>query len=66
MKETVEYFDKNGYVVLSNSLTPQQCNQLVEHMFTLHKEGKLETLKAEKPEVFKAVYKAKFKKDYAE
>jgi predicted 2-oxoglutarate/Fe(II)-dependent dioxygenase YbiX len=41
MKETVEYFEKNGYVVLSNSLTPQQCNQLVEHMFTLHKEGKL-------------------------
>jgi hypothetical protein len=31
----------------------------------LHKEGKLETLKAEKPEVFKALYKAKFKKDYA-
>lgn len=41
MKETTEYFEKNGYVVLSNSLTPQQCNQLVEHMFTLHKEGKL-------------------------
>ena len=41
MKETAEYFEKNGYVVLSNSLTPQQCNQLVEYMFNLHKEGKL-------------------------
>jgi predicted 2-oxoglutarate/Fe(II)-dependent dioxygenase YbiX len=41
MTETSEYFEKNGYVVLQNSLSAQQCNQLVEHMFTLHKEGKL-------------------------
>ena len=41
MTETSEYFEKNGYVVLQNSLSAQQCNQLVEHMFNLHKEGKL-------------------------
>ena len=41
MTETSEYFEKNGYVVLQNSLSAQQCNQLVEHMITLHNEGKL-------------------------
>jgi hypothetical protein len=41
MKETSEYFNKNGYVVLQNALSEQQCKHLVEHMFTLHKEGKL-------------------------
>lgn len=30
----------------------------------LHKEGKLETLRAEKPDVFKALYKQKFGKEY--
>lgn len=41
MKETVDYFEKNGYVVLKNALTKEECNFLVEHMFKLKEEGKL-------------------------
>jgi PKHD-type hydroxylase len=41
MSDTVEYFEKNGYLVLKDAFNLQQCNHLVEHMFTLHKEGKL-------------------------
>lgn len=38
---TQEYFEKNGYVVLSDALPREVCNELVGHMFNLHKEGKL-------------------------
>ena len=41
MNETADYFEKNGYVVLKDALTPQQCNDLVQHMFKLKEEGKL-------------------------
>jgi len=41
MNQTTQYFEKNGYVVLSNALTKQQCDELVRHMFQLHREGKL-------------------------
>lgn len=36
-----DYFEKNGYVVLSNALDEQTCDQLTQHMFNLHKEGKM-------------------------
>lgn len=38
---TTEYFENNGYVVLKDALTKDQCNSLVKHMFTLHEQGKL-------------------------
>lgn len=41
MSETVEYFEKNGYVVLKDALSKQQCDDLVQHMFKLKEEGKL-------------------------
>jgi PKHD-type hydroxylase len=41
MKSTIEYFEKNGYVVLKDALTKQQCKQLTKHMFDLHENGKL-------------------------
>lgn len=41
MSETKDYFEKNGYVVLKDALTKEQCNRLVEHMFKLKQEGKL-------------------------
>jgi predicted 2-oxoglutarate/Fe(II)-dependent dioxygenase YbiX len=41
MSESQEYFDKNGYVVLKNALTNEQCANLVQHMFKLKEEGKL-------------------------
>ena len=39
---SAETFDKNGYVVLSNALSQEECKSLVDHMFDLHKQGKLE------------------------
>lgn len=41
MTNTANYFDQNGYVVLQNVLTKEQCDSLVEHMFQLHADGKL-------------------------
>lgn len=41
MKDTVEYFNKNGYVVLQNALSKDQCDALVKHMFDLHAAGAL-------------------------
>lgn len=41
MSQTKQYFDKNGYVVLKDALSKDQCNHLVKHMFTLHEQGKL-------------------------
>lgn len=38
---TIDYFNKNGYVVLSNALTPEQCSDFVKHMFSLKEQGKL-------------------------
>ena len=41
MRETVKYFEENGYVVLSNALTKEHCNDLVQYMFDLKENGKL-------------------------
>lgn len=41
MNQTAEYFDQKGYVVLKDVLPPQKCQELTEHMFRLHEEGKL-------------------------
>ena len=41
MSITKEYFEENGYVVLKDALSSEVCDQLVNHMFQLHKEGKL-------------------------
>lgn len=41
MTDTANYFDQNGYVVLQNVLTKEQCDSLVAHMFQLHADGKL-------------------------
>jgi predicted 2-oxoglutarate/Fe(II)-dependent dioxygenase YbiX len=41
MADTATYFEQNGYVVLQNVLPKEKCDELVQHMFNLHKEGKL-------------------------
>jgi len=38
---TRDFFDQNGYVVLTGALSKQECDQLTQHMFNLHDEGKL-------------------------
>lgn len=40
--ETKEYFDQNGYVVVDNVLSLEDCNQLTDYMFKLYDEKKLE------------------------
>lgn len=39
---SAETFKNNGYVVLSGALSKERCKSLVDHMFVLHKQGKLE------------------------
>lgn len=41
MNQTVEYFEKYGYVVLKDALTKDQCDNLTKYMFDLHQQGKL-------------------------
>lgn len=41
MSTPAEYFQKNGYALLTEVLDKKTCNQLCEHMFKLHHEGKL-------------------------
>jgi hypothetical protein len=41
MTDTETYFDENGYVVLQNVLTKENCDELVQHMFKLYEDGKL-------------------------
>jgi predicted 2-oxoglutarate/Fe(II)-dependent dioxygenase YbiX len=41
MNATAEYFERNGYVVLKDVLSLQKCQELTEHMFELHRQGKL-------------------------
>lgn len=41
MTNTIEYFDKNGYVVLSGALSKDKCEELTQYMFTLYEQGKL-------------------------
>lgn len=38
---TIDYFEKNGYVVLTDVLTKQECAELTKHMFSLLEEGNL-------------------------
>jgi len=40
-KKTKQAFEENGYVVLSDVLNENQCEQLTQHLFNLEKEGKL-------------------------
>ena len=54
MSQTVEYFEKNGYVVLKDALTKDQCTQLTKHMFDLLQQGKL--VKDEQCPLSDAVY----------
>lgn len=42
MNQTTEYFEKNGYVVLKDALSKEQCQALTKHMFDLLQQGKLE------------------------
>lgn len=39
---TIDYFEKNGYLVLQNALSADQCGDLVQHMFELKSKGLLE------------------------
>lgn len=41
MNQTTEYFEKNGYVVLSGALGKDECAALTQYMFKLKEEGKL-------------------------
>jgi hypothetical protein len=41
MSITSEYFEKNGYVVLTEALNKEQCAVLTKHMFELYEQGKL-------------------------
>jgi len=41
MTGTVDYFNKNRYVVLKDALSKEQCDALVKHMFDLHAAGAL-------------------------
>lgn len=41
MNSTVDYFEKNKYVVLKDALTKEQCDELTKHMFNLFEQGKL-------------------------
>ena len=41
MNQTTEYFENNGYVVLKDCLTRQQCEALVQRMFSLKASGQL-------------------------
>ncbi len=41
MNSAVEYFEKNGYVVLTSALSEKVCDSLTDHMFSLFAEGKL-------------------------
>lgn len=41
MNTTAEYFEKNGYVVLTDAMSKDQCESLTKHMFDLQQSGKL-------------------------
>jgi hypothetical protein len=41
MNQTINYFEKNSYVVLKDALTQEQCDFYTQHMFKLHSQGKL-------------------------
>lgn len=41
MNASIEYFEKNKYVVLKNALSKEQCDALTKHMFDLCEQGKL-------------------------
>jgi len=40
-EETAQSFEENGYLILNNALPREKCDELVQHMFNLEKEGKL-------------------------
>ena len=41
MSNSIEYFNKNKYVVLQNALNREQCADLTKYMFDLFEQGKL-------------------------
>lgn len=41
MNQTTEYFESNGYVVLKDALSKDQCRNLTDHMFQLYQQGRL-------------------------
>jgi len=41
MDDVQKYFEETGYIVLENVMPPDVCNKFVDHMFDLHKRGKL-------------------------
>ena len=41
MNQTTEYFEQNGYVVLKDALSKEQCDALTKYMFNLLEQGKL-------------------------
>ena len=40
-KQTIDAFEENGFIVLSEALTKEQCKQLTGHMFELDRQDKL-------------------------
>jgi len=38
---TAEYFKKNKYIYLSNTVSREDCNKITEYMFGLYNDGKL-------------------------
>jgi PKHD-type hydroxylase len=41
MNKSAEFFDQNGYVVVTDVLPKQTCEELTQHMFSLLNDGKL-------------------------
>jgi len=39
--DTIDFFEKNNYLILKDALTKEQCDTLVKHMFKLYEDGKL-------------------------
>lgn len=58
-----DYFNNNGYVILKNALTKEQCKELVDYMFYLYKEGRLE--KDEQCPLSDSVYGSEVFEDYS-
>jgi predicted 2-oxoglutarate/Fe(II)-dependent dioxygenase YbiX len=56
MNNAKEYFDNNGYVVLTGALTAEVCQQMVQYMFDAEREGK--TVRDEQCPLSDAIYGA--------
>ena len=56
MNKTIEYFEKNGYVVLKDALSKEECTNLTNYMFDLYNKG--ETVKDSQCPLSDAIYGA--------